>query len=108
VGRRGDVRGDMRLRWLPTGHSNGAPPQPDERETGDLPMRSPESSDIRRQMTVPEPEHHAERNLTPLAQVLSPTPSSRRPGGQFLQCPLRLHTSPIGGGPALVVYRGRQ
>ncbi|MCU0693588.1 MAG: phage integrase N-terminal SAM-like domain-containing protein [Polyangiaceae bacterium] len=27
--------------------TNGAPPQPDERETGDLRMRSPESSDIR-------------------------------------------------------------
>jgi hypothetical protein len=26
-------------------------------------------------MTVPEPEHHAERNLTPLAQVFSPEPS---------------------------------
>jgi hypothetical protein len=43
-------------------------------------MRSPESSDIRRQMTVPEPEHHAERNLTPLAQVFSPKPSSESTG----------------------------
>jgi hypothetical protein len=56
--------------------ANGAPPQPDERETSDFPMRSPESSDIRRRMTVPEPEHHAERNLTPWAQVFSPKPSS--------------------------------
>jgi hypothetical protein len=29
------------------GIANGAPPQPNERETGDFPMRSPESSDIR-------------------------------------------------------------
>jgi hypothetical protein len=55
---------------------SGAPPHPDERETGDFPMRSPESSDIRRQMTVPEPEHHAERNLTPWVRGSSPKPSS--------------------------------
>jgi hypothetical protein len=71
---------------LPDIHPNGAPPRPDQRETGDFPMRSPESSDIRRQsqnlnttrrqMTVPEPEHLAERNLTPWAQVFSPKPSS--------------------------------
>jgi hypothetical protein len=54
--------------------TSGAPPQPDAGETGDFPMRSPEYSDIRRQMAVPEPEHHAERNLTPLAQVSSPKP----------------------------------
>jgi hypothetical protein len=39
-------------------------------------MRSPESSDIERQMTVREPENHAERDLTPLAQVFSPKFSS--------------------------------
>ncbi|MCU0691230.1 MAG: L-aspartate oxidase [Polyangiaceae bacterium] len=60
-----------------------APPQPKERETGDFPMRSPESSDIRRQMTVPEPEHHAERDLTPLAQVFSPKTSSGTPVEQL-------------------------
>jgi hypothetical protein len=30
-----------------TKESNGTPPQPDEQETGDFPMQSPEFSDIR-------------------------------------------------------------
>jgi formylglycine-generating enzyme required for sulfatase activity len=39
-------------------------------------------------MTVPEPEHHAERNLTPWVRVSSPKPS-------------RATTAPEGGDPNL-------
>jgi hypothetical protein len=48
--------------------SDVCPPPSTSRRIGRVPAR---------QMTVPEPEHHAERNSAPWAQVFSPKPSSR-------------------------------
>ncbi len=60
----------------------GLRPSPTSGRRATSPCGAPslQTSDIRRQMTLPEPEHHAERNLTPWAQVSSPKPPTWRSG----------------------------